>query len=100
MIAKPTCIIKILDEINVVLIGLKRSEFNYFYEKYGFFAKGHFFHPKFKLGVWDGKIRFFSENGKTYLQLLPEILPLIRQLGYSFQIKDMRSQMNMDAIPD
>lgn len=92
---RPTCIIKLLDEINVVIIGLKRDEYEYFYEKYGFFAKGHFFNPKFKLGRWDGKIRFFGKNGKTYLQLIPEILPYVRQLGYKFELKDQRSQLAM-----
>lgn len=99
MTVKPTCIIKLIDEVNVVLIGLKRDEYEYFYEKYGYYTKSYFFHPKYKLGAWDGKIRFFNKNGKTYINLLPEILPYIRQLGYQFEIKDQRRQLSME-IPD
>lgn len=96
MTVKPTCIIKLIDEVNVILIGLKRDEYEYFYEKYGYYTKSYFFHPKYKLGAWDGKIRFFNKNGKTYINLLQEILPYIRQLGYQFEIKDQRRQLSME----
>lgn len=99
MTDKPTCIIKILDEVSVVLIGLKRLELEFFYEKFGYYAKSYFFNPKFKLGAWDGKIRFFGKNGKTYINLLPEILPYVRQLGYRFELKDQRKQISME-IPE
>ena len=50
--------VKILDEVNCVIIGLRTDHVNYFYEEFGKKAPGFFFNPKFKLGQWDGVIRF------------------------------------------
>lgn len=93
------CIIKILDEVNAVIIGLKESEYRELSDHYAMFAKNYRFHPKFKLGRWDGKIRFFSNNGKTYVNLLPEIIELIKTLGYKLELKDCRQPLYIE-IPE
>lgn len=83
--------IRILDEVSMVVVGLHDDHLKYFYEKYGVFAPNYYFNPKFKLGQWDGKIRYFHKTGKTFLYLIDDILPRIVELGYKVQLDDLRS---------
>ena len=83
--------IRILDEVYVAFVGLRQTDLDYFYTKYSEFAPNYFFNPRFKIGQWDGKIRFFQKTGKTYLYLLEEILPEIISLGYTVSLEDLRS---------
>ena len=84
-------IIRITDEVNCIVVNLHPDHLKYFYDKYGIFAPNYFFNPKFKLGRWDGKIRYFSKAGKTYVNLLDEIVPTIVQLGYKVKLIDLRN---------
>ena len=69
-----TCTVKLLDQVNCVFTGLHPDHIGFFYEEYAAYAPNYYFNPKFKLGSWDGKIRYFHKTGKTYVNLLPEIL--------------------------
>lgn len=82
------------DEINCVIAGIDEQEHEYFHEKFAYKAKNYFFNPKFKLGTWDGKIRFYSKGGSTYLYLLKYIIPKLRKWGYQVKIKDDRKAMD------
>jgi len=88
-------IIKVLDELNTVVMGLDRRDYKHFYEALGFFTKGYRFHPRFKTGRWDGKVRFFDMNGKTSINMLPLIIPELEQKGYTFELIDQRSPANV-----
>lgn len=79
-----------MDEVNCVVLGLSDPHIDYFYEEYGKFAANHFFNPKFQLGVWDGKIRYFQKKGTTYVYLLDDIIPRITRLGYKIELDDKR----------
>lgn len=46
--------------------------------------------PAFKLGRWDGKIRLMSARGKTFLNLLDDVLPIFEDRGYEFEVEDHR----------
>lgn len=82
--------IKLVDEVFAIISGLRISEINELYEKYGLFAKNYFFDPKYQLDRWDGKIRFFQKTGKTYIQLMPEIIKFLKSKGYKINIDDER----------
>jgi len=84
--------IRILDEVNCVVVGLQPDHALYFFEEYGRHAPNYFFNPKFKLGSWDGKIRYFHKTGKTHTYLLPEIVPKLYALGYKVTLEDKRSK--------
>ena len=84
------CTIKILDHVNCVLVGLHPDHLGYLYEEFAAFAPNYFFNPKFKLGSWDGKIRYFHKTGKTYVNLLPEIVPKLIGLKYKVKVVDQR----------
>lgn len=85
------CTIRILDEVSCVFVGLHPDHLAYFYEEYARFAPNYFFNPRFKLGPWDGKIRFFHKTGKTYVNLLDDILPRVIRLGYKIKTIDLRT---------
>lgn len=83
--------IKILDEVNCAIIGLSPDHVTYFYEEYARKAPNFFFNPKYKLGQWDGRIRYFHKNGKTYVYLLNDIVPQLVGLGYKVVVEDDRT---------
>lgn len=83
--------IRILDEVWCILVGLKGEDHQTLYDRYAVNAANYFFNPKYKLGQWDGKIRYFHDNGKTYIFLLDEILPSLVKMGYKVDIEDLRT---------
>lgn len=82
--------IRINNEVYMMVLGLHGDHLMAFYEKYGVHQDNYFFNPKFKLGRWDGKIRYFQKNGQTYLYLIEEILPQLIKMGYKVVIEDVR----------
>ncbi len=94
----PTTVkVKIFDEVNCAIIGLSDRHVGYFYDEFAAHPPNHFFNPKFKLGSWDGFIRYFHKTGKTYVYLLNEIVPKLVEMGYKIEIMDERK--NSPAIP-
>lgn len=83
--------VRILDEVSIVVVGLRDEHLLQLYNKYAVYAPNYFFNPKFKLGQWDGKIRYFQKTGKTYLYLLDDILPRLVQFGYKLELEDLRT---------
>jgi len=96
---KKTCTIRILDEVNCVVTNLHPDHVDYFYTAYGVLAPNYFFNPRYKLGSWDGKIRYFHTTGKTSVYLLPEIIPKIVKLGYKVSIDDCRISEHISPSP-
>lgn len=88
--------LKILDETSVIIIGLKPNEYTALSDAFALKAPNFQFHPKYKAKQWDGKIRYFTKNGKTYINLLPEIIPLIKGLNYEIEVIDKRDQVKID----
>jgi len=52
--------------------------------------------PAYKLGRWDGCVRFCDIGGRTYLNLLDKLLPIVQEAGYSIDIKDMRQSWQFE----
>jgi len=83
-------ILHVKDEVNVKIEGLdldtRRKLSNMF--KYEIpYAR---YLPAVKLGRWDGKKAFFQLGGSTYINLLPDILPVLEQQGYDVTLNDLR----------
>lgn len=83
--------IRILDEVNCVILGLIKDHTMALYEDYARKAPNYFFSPDFKLGRWDGNIRYFHKNGRTFVYLLDEIIPKILAFGYKVDVIDERT---------
>jgi len=48
------------------------------------------YQPSVRLGRWDGCANFFTLGGGTYINLLPEIIPILEEYNYDFEIEDLR----------
>lgn len=94
-----TVTIEIHDEISCVIHGLDREHAKFFSDSYAMFTANYFFNPKYKLGAWDGKIRFFTTGGNTYVYLLEEIIPTIKKLGYKIKLDDHRTTSFLQPEP-
>ena len=85
-----TATIIIRDEVNIKIEGLeldaRRSLVNAF--KYDVpYAR---YLPAVRLGRWDGKISYFQLGGSTYVNLLPEIIPILEKFNYDIDLDDQR----------
>lgn len=94
---KTKCYITIEDEVTAVIGGLHSSDAEKLHDTYSIFAPNYFFHPKYKLGSWDGKIRYFHKTGKTFVYLLAEIIPKLIKWGYKPVIEDYRKGPYVNA---
>jgi len=84
------CKLIIRDEVNVKIEGLELAERKALMKKFEYEKPGARYLPSVRLGRWNGKISFFSLGGSTYVNLLPEILPIIEQAGYDIDLQDLR----------
>ena len=85
-----TATIIIRDEVNIKIEGLeldaRRSLVNAF--KYDVpYAR---YLPAVRLGRWDGKVSYFQLGGSTYVNLLPEIIPILEKFNYDINLDDQR----------
>jgi len=85
---KATIVIR--DEVNIKIEGLeldaRRSCVNAF--KYDVpYAR---YLPAVRLGRWDGKVSYFQLGGSTYVNLLPEIIPILEKFNYDIDLDDQR----------
>lgn len=97
--AAKTVHLLIENEVSCTFTGLDHDHLNLFVQAYASFAPNYFFHPLYKLGTWDGKIRFFTWNGQTYNTLIPEIVPALGKLGYKVVVEDKRFASFFDPAP-
>ncbi len=102
------CKLTIKDEVNVKLEGLELGDRKTLMKMFEYEIPGARYLPAVRLGRWNGKVSYFSLGGSTYINLLPEILPLLDQAGYDIQLDDLReytttfnfSQVSEDTFSD
>ncbi len=59
--------------------------------------------PAFKLGRWNGKMSFCDVGGRSYLNLLDTLLPIVYDHGYEVEIEDLRTSKTVfefDAVEE
>lgn len=95
-------ILHIKDEVNVRIEGLDVATRRKVSDKLKYFIPYAYHLPAYKLGRWDGFVRFCDIGGRTYLNLIDKILPIIEQQGYDIEIKDDRKEynFNFDKVDD
>lgn len=84
------CKLIIKDEVNVKLEGIELGDRKTLMKMFEYEIPGARYLPSVRLGRWNGKVSYFSLGGSTYINLLPEILPLLDQAGYDIQLEDLR----------
>ena len=82
--------LEIKDEVNCRFIGLELPERKALMKMFEYEIPGARYLPSVRLGRWNGKISYFSLAGSTYINLLPEILPVIDRAGYDIELVDTR----------
>lgn len=86
-----TCKIIIKDEVNLKIDGLDSTDRRALSKKFEYEIPGARYLPSVRLGRWSGKVSYFSVGGASYINLLPEIIPIIDAAGYDIEIDDVRS---------
>ena len=84
------CKLVIRDEVNVKLEGLELGDRKTLMKMFEYEIPGARYLPAVRLGRWNGKASYFALGGSTYINLLPEILPLLDQAGYDIELDDTR----------
>jgi len=84
------CKIIVKDEVNIKIEGLELTERRTLMKKFEYEIPGARYLPAVKLGRWNGKVSYFSLAGSTYINLLPEIIPVLEEAGYDIELVDLR----------
>ena len=85
------CKLLITDEVNVKLSGVDLDDRKTLVKMFEFEVPGARYLPSVRLGRWNGKTSYFSIGGSTYINLLPEILPVLLESGYDVELEDLRT---------
>ena len=80
----------IRDEVNVKIEGLDLDARRTLVNKFKYDVPYARYLPAVRLGRWDGKVSFFQLGGSTYVNLLPEIIPILEELNYDIELDDQR----------
>ena len=92
------CKITVGDEVYCFITGLLPSENDSLYNIFGIYVDGYFFMPAYKLGRFDGKIRFYQKTGKTYVRLLDQVIPYLEKWGYDIELVDNRQYFEPPVV--
>ena len=95
----PHCNIIIKDEVNVKLEGLDLVTRRKLTNTFKYEIPGARYMPAVRLGRWDGTVSFFSQGGLTYVNLLDEIMPILEQMNYTFDLQDEREHYDLKFEP-
>lgn len=94
------CKLIIKDEVNVKIEGLELAERKALMKLFEFDVPGARYLPSVRLGRWNGKTSYFSLGGSTYINLLPEILPVLDRAGYDIELDDSRDYTTTFAFTE
>ena len=84
------CLIEVKDEVNCRLTGLELDARRALVNAFKYDVPGARYLPAVRLGRWDGKISYFQLGGSTYVNLLPEIIPILEKFNYDIDLDDQR----------
>jgi superfamily II DNA or RNA helicase len=80
----------IKDEVNVKIEGLELSTRKKLVDRFKYDVPGARYLPAVRLGRWDGKVSYFQLGGSTFINLLPDIIPILSDEGYDINVNDLR----------
>jgi superfamily II DNA or RNA helicase len=78
------------DEVNVHIKNIDLPTKRELVNAVKFFLPQARYSPAYKLGRWDGCTSFCTLGGRTYLNVLDKLLPILQNKGYEFDIHDQR----------
>ena len=86
-----TATIIIRDEVNIKIEGLELDARRALVNAFKYDVPGARYLPAVRLGRWDGKVSYFQLGGSTYVNLLPEIVPILEKFNYDIELDDQRT---------
>ena len=88
-----TATIIIRDEVNIKIEGLELDARRKLVNTFKYDVPYARYLPAVRLGRWDGKVSYFQLGGSTYVNLLPEIIPVLENFNYDISIDDQRDYL-------
>jgi len=85
-----TATLVIEDEVNIKFDGLDVNTRRKMVEALEYFIPGAKYQPAYRLGRWNGKASHCTIGGRSYLNLLDILLPIVQAEGYEIEIDDQR----------
>ena len=85
-----TATIIIKDEVNIKIEGLEPDVRRKLVNTFKYDVPYARYLPAVRLGRWDGKVSYFQIGGSTYVNLLPEIIPILEDFNYDIELDDQR----------
>ena len=85
-----TATIIIRDEVNIKIEGLELDARRALVNAFKYDVPGARYLPAVRLGRWDGKVSYFQLGGSTYVNLLPDIIPILEKFNYDIELDDQR----------
>ena len=93
------CVLEIRDEVNVRFKGLDVKARRKISDACKYFLPHAYHMPAYKLGRWDGCVRYCDIGGRTYFHLLDKLVPIITQEGYEIEVVDNRKAWDFNFEP-
>jgi len=84
----------IRDEVNIKIEGLELDARRRLSNEFKYEDPRARYLPSVRLGRWDGKVAYFQLGGSTYVNLLPEIIPILEEMRYDIELDDQRTYSN------
>lgn len=81
----------IKDEVNVKIEGVDVAVRKKLVDRFKYEVPGAKYQPSVRLGRWDGKVSYFQLGGSTFINLLPDVIPILDAAGYDIEIDDQRT---------
>ena len=91
--------LEIKDEVNIRFKGLDVKTRRKISDETKYFLPYAFHMPAYKLGRWDGCVRFCDIGGRSYINLLDRLLPIITKEGYTVDVEDNRQAWTFNFEP-
>jgi superfamily II DNA or RNA helicase len=80
----------IKDEVNCKIEGLELDCRKALMRKFEHEVPGARYLPAVRLGRWNGKVSYCSIAGSTYINLIPDIVPILEEYDYDIELVDLR----------
>jgi superfamily II DNA or RNA helicase len=91
--------IRILDEVNVHITGVDVRTRSKLIKAVEFFLPSAKYSFLYKSGRWNGCIAFCTQGGRTYINVLDRLLPILQDAGYEIEIDDQRAHHKFEFVP-
>jgi len=85
-----TATLVVKDEVNVKIEGLDLEARKRLSNKFKYEVPYARYLPAVRLGRWDGKVSYFQLGGSTFINVLPDILPILEEMKYDIGLVDHR----------